>query len=351
MTFKDYSDAVGAISACNGCCSPVTKRQGGYTFRFDRLTFDNVPKRVEWTCPFKQILFDLDGTLTGIVNGTATPYYKFNEYAGVCDRQTKLYDDGIICDNTVRVRRLQIKGVSAGGSIPGFLDDKRIELRQSKRRFESKPLVYTGTDDLIQVGNTNHTNQEITAMFANNGEDVETLHGGGLDWDRFGANLDEGGNLIMFSGNCINERGYDAGGGCIEWESGHDYINFRDRDYYGWAIPLVTHADYYVDFDYTTDWQRMDVRWSEPFYIQTYATYDLESVMLRWPYIDYRYKYNISYPKKDSPQLPWFPGTRRVDETTSVRYSTATGNDLTGPIDASGVDRTYDWGVSGVPKG
>ena len=139
-------------------------------------------------------------------------FFRFNEYAepGVhpqndasgtpCTRQGAVYDGGIVCDGSVRVRRLQIKGVNAGGSNPGFLDDKRISLRQSRTEF-----VESG--DGIDAG----------------GEDIELLHGGGLNWTRFAL---EG---ILFSGNCTDVRGYDAGGGCIGWENGQDYINFRDR--------------------------------------------------------------------------------------------------------------------------
>jgi trehalose-6-phosphatase len=29
--------------------------------------------------PYKQIFFDYDGTLTGFVNGTVTPYYIYNQ--------------------------------------------------------------------------------------------------------------------------------------------------------------------------------------------------------------------------------------------------------------------------------
>ena len=45
------------------------------------------------------------------------------------------YDNGIVCDGSVRVRRLQLDQVDAAGAITGFLDDKRVGLRQSKTTF------------------------------------------------------------------------------------------------------------------------------------------------------------------------------------------------------------------------
>jgi hypothetical protein len=44
-------------------------------------------------------LFDLDGTLTGHKFGTATPYYKFNEWPDLgCTKRNATFDDGIVCD-------------------------------------------------------------------------------------------------------------------------------------------------------------------------------------------------------------------------------------------------------------
>lgn len=277
-TFVNYGEDVGAISACAKCCDTKKRRQGGYTYRFANLKFDNSPKRVEWTCPYKQIFFDLDGSLTGIANGTATPFYKFNEWPGVCEQQDETYDEGIVCDSSVRVRRLQVRGVTVGGSNPYFNNDKRLGIRQS--------------------------------MIDSNGE--ETLSHGNLNWTR----LSEEG--IMFDGNCTKVRGYDNGGGCIEWEVGHDFINYLPKDYSGWAVPLATHVGYYLDFDYYSDWNEMEVRWSEPYYIQKYPA-EGESVLLRWPYIDYRYRFNVTTPQEvdesmfDRDQVveerPWGLGT------------------------------------------
>ncbi len=94
------------------CNSEVDLRQGGYTFRWQRLTFVNSARRVQWTPPFKQIFWDLDGTLTGNVNGWATPYYQWNEWAPACTRRDSVYDNGIVCDGSVVVRRLQVDSVS-----------------------------------------------------------------------------------------------------------------------------------------------------------------------------------------------------------------------------------------------
>ena len=75
------------------------------------MTFINSTKRVQWTAPFKQIFWDLDGTLSGYSNGWVSPYYAFNNHAGPCSRRGVEYDMGIVCDGTVVMRRLQVDDV------------------------------------------------------------------------------------------------------------------------------------------------------------------------------------------------------------------------------------------------
>jgi hypothetical protein len=59
------------------CESEMALRQGGYTYRMQGLTFINTTRRIRWTRPYKEIVQDLDGSLTGIGGGGwVSPYYK-----------------------------------------------------------------------------------------------------------------------------------------------------------------------------------------------------------------------------------------------------------------------------------
>ena len=97
---------------CLQCDSHTDYRQGGYTSRWQGLTFVNSPKRVLWTPPYKELFWDLDGTLTGFADGWTSPYYAWNEFAPACVHHGSAYDDGIVCDNTVDMRRLQVNFVN-----------------------------------------------------------------------------------------------------------------------------------------------------------------------------------------------------------------------------------------------
>jgi hypothetical protein len=73
---------------------------------FSGLYFDSsVTKRISWQEPWREIFYDLDGSLTGLgPKSYATPYWKHNEQPE-CKVDLKVFE-GIICDNRVQVRRM-----------------------------------------------------------------------------------------------------------------------------------------------------------------------------------------------------------------------------------------------------
>lgn len=116
--FYNYSD-IPAISQCFDCCG-YRSRQGAYTTRFAGLTFPGSDRRTTYACPAKQIFFDLDGSLSGQAGGTVTAFHRFNEW-DECPRANETFSNGIVCNSSVRVRKL---------SIPSFLGPKRTEPRE-----------------------------------------------------------------------------------------------------------------------------------------------------------------------------------------------------------------------------
>jgi len=101
-----------AIFSCPDCMS-TSPVQGGYTVRVSGLAFENVTCRVSWGSPFKDIFLDLDGSLSGIVNGTAAPFYAFNNFPE-CPRAGPELSLATLCGASTPLRRLQIDGVGPG---------------------------------------------------------------------------------------------------------------------------------------------------------------------------------------------------------------------------------------------
>ena len=160
LSFDDYGPNAPAIKGCAACCCIHGVKQGAYTYRYERLSFsDTTPVRVGWACPFKQIHFDLDGSLTGHVNGSVTAYKEFNDWSDDCTVSDVEFSNGIVCNGAVRIRRLAISGVD-----PQQIDGQPLWLKKSK--------------------------QEVNA-----GGEMEEIYGG-PDWESFGT------TRTLFAGEC-----------------------------------------------------------------------------------------------------------------------------------------------------
>lgn len=189
----------GALAGCAECSKSSDMKQGGYTFRFEKLNFVNTAKRTKWTKPFKQIFWDKDGSLTGIVNGTASPFKLYNLHEPVCVRVLEVLDDAVVCDASSPLRRLQIDGVK-----PDVLDFKDIAITNVNQNF--------------------------------------------------------------------------------------DVVQFLPKERYGWAFPISEGHKYELEFDSIVDWTSLQLRYSEPDYVQSG-----EWLHLTFPHIDYRHSYQVTY--------------------------------------------------------
>jgi len=71
----------GAIGTCSHCFKQPSTDSGARTLTVKGLYFDpkSVTARVRWQEPFREIIYDLDGSLTGKGPNTwVTPYWKHN---------------------------------------------------------------------------------------------------------------------------------------------------------------------------------------------------------------------------------------------------------------------------------
>lgn len=110
ITFVNYGTSA-VLFGCHSCNSDSNFKQGGYTYRFDRLAWVSSFVRVGWNEPRKEMFRDLDSTLTGHVNGTAMAFWAFNNWPQ-CPRDTAgTYSGGIVCDGTVQARRMHLDNV------------------------------------------------------------------------------------------------------------------------------------------------------------------------------------------------------------------------------------------------
>jgi len=95
-----------ALGTCSHCFSAPSTDSGGRTLTVKNLQFDaSTTIKIRYQEPWREILLDLDGSLTGLgAKSWATAYWKHNEVPE-CKVNMAVYD-GLLCNPTVQVRRI-----------------------------------------------------------------------------------------------------------------------------------------------------------------------------------------------------------------------------------------------------
>ena len=96
-----------ALGSCSHCFHPASTDSGARTIAFSGLSFDalTVPVKIHYQFPWRDIFYDMDGTLTGLGPKTwATPYWEHNNQPECTASRTEY--DGLICNSLVEIRRL-----------------------------------------------------------------------------------------------------------------------------------------------------------------------------------------------------------------------------------------------------
>ena len=119
----NWNNAAG-LGTCSHCFHAAATDSGARTVRVSNLMFDDasVTKRIFYQYPFRAIFFDETGSLTNLgENSWASPGWKHNEQPE-CTVDDPIYN-GIICPNTVEVRR-----VAFWGGLPGHFDGMEMKI-------------------------------------------------------------------------------------------------------------------------------------------------------------------------------------------------------------------------------
>lgn len=111
VNFEKDGEAFGAaLGTCSHCFHSASTDSGARTITTMGLKFDDsVPKKISYQFPYRAIFYDEDGSLTGIGVGTWASAYWLHNVAPECMVDQEVFD-GIICDNSVQVRRVAFHG-------------------------------------------------------------------------------------------------------------------------------------------------------------------------------------------------------------------------------------------------
>lgn len=149
VEFYNYGNNA-AITQCFDCCG-YRARQGAYTTRFNRLRFSGSSRRVGFACPGKPIFFDLDGSLSGGDPGSSVINYNaFNDWEE-CDRANSTWTNGLICNSSVRVRKVGIPLTAGVPKVYAPLNNGGRDIYVKKSRM-IKPHGFTAVFETPRNG-------------------------------------------------------------------------------------------------------------------------------------------------------------------------------------------------------
>jgi hypothetical protein len=98
-----------ALGTCSHCFHGAATDSGARTVTVSGLQIDDsVMRRIRYQYPFRGIFHDVDGSLTGEVDGWATADWKHN-HQDECTVDKDVFD-GITCNGDVQVRRVAFHG-------------------------------------------------------------------------------------------------------------------------------------------------------------------------------------------------------------------------------------------------
>lgn len=95
------------IGSCSHCFFDATTDSGARTTHFNNLYFDplTTPVKIKWDVPYKEIIHDIDGSLTRLgPNSWVCPWFPHN-LQPECQGYLEEFN-GIICNSSVQMRRV-----------------------------------------------------------------------------------------------------------------------------------------------------------------------------------------------------------------------------------------------------
>jgi len=113
----DYNSIFAAISTCSHCEGCGTD-SSGRTYFFKNLYFVNSARRVRFDYPFKEIIYDEDGTLGNSTHRWIVHYFNHLDVPE-CVRDDAKYD-GLLCHKDISIRRVALHHPEPYNALKGL---------------------------------------------------------------------------------------------------------------------------------------------------------------------------------------------------------------------------------------
>ena len=117
--FADFNEDAnwGAIGTCSHCESPATD-SSGRTYFFKNTFFINSDKRIKFDIPFKEIIYDQDGSIGNSTHRWIVSYFPHLDVPE-CARNENMYS-GLLCSDTISIRRVVLHHGEPDNALRGL---------------------------------------------------------------------------------------------------------------------------------------------------------------------------------------------------------------------------------------
>lgn len=117
--FADFNEDPewSAIGTCSHCEGPATD-SSGRTYFFKNSYFVNTANRVKFDTPFKEIIYDQDGTLGNSTHRWMVFYFPHLDVPE-CERNEAMYN-GLVCSDTINIRRIVLHHGEPRNALKGL---------------------------------------------------------------------------------------------------------------------------------------------------------------------------------------------------------------------------------------
>ena len=299
------------IGTCSHCEGPATDSSGRTYFMKD-IYFTNETRKVTWDTPFKEIIYDEDGTLGNSTHRWLVKSFKHLEVPE-CGTDSKVHE-GLVCDKSISIRRVLFHNGDPYNALK-YRPVKVLNLQHlsASRRMLSascgssnKTIAAINADDAASLTlqtdllaayhnlQTNKTarDQEITNL--ENG----VAGASQANIDTYNANInasqaiiDEKKPLVEPYKGKYDDLWKDDSQFCDEDLYSSIAFRFKNNPKKNWVFNAISGYEYKVHFDTGVDFLSIDTEYSDPELLQG----ETKGFIMHFNHTERREAMNVTY--------------------------------------------------------
>ena len=300
------------IGTCSHCEGPGTD-SSGRTYYFKNLYFQNNTRRVTFDTPFKEILYDEDGSLGNSTHRWIVHYFKHLDVPE-CERKEDVYN-GLLCAQSISIRRISLYGGVKYNALKyrplkilnlkGIASSRRM-LNGCSNANQTSTFATIKTNDDVSMQNqldlltAFHDRETNKTAYDQAVKDYEDGVAGASQAtiDTHYANMETAQTVITRLEPLVEA---DKGKYDELWKNDNAFCNlddyqeiefrFKANPFKNWVAPLITGYEYKFQFDTGVDFEEVIGNYSYPELLQG----EDRGILTHFNHTERREAFNLTY--------------------------------------------------------